>query len=142
MHARPLLAVLLMLASTCAAAHGGLPSAEWCEGGRITVVSEFVFTSEGLRPGNECPAGARSTRDCGQFDDDYGRARSAANDHCGQFAYDAAPSKIADLGSAIPLVESPSSYLDDQHHQTYSITQGLSGTCLRCDLPMRPILQR
>src|SRR5690606_22557893 len=121
------LAVLLFAASPVRA-HGGLPSADWCDGGQLVEVASFQIAPEGLlgscaRPGS---------RTCGQFDDDYGTALAVAQQHCGQYASAATMPSQPDHGSTSPLMSGPDAFLSPEHHALYEVGLGVEGICLRC----------
>lgn len=123
-------------------AHSELPSEEWCAQGRAVPVASFEFFAEGLvsdRDGEQsCPAGSSvgkvPSKECGQFDDDYDRSRRKALAACGAHA----GRPVGDIGSVIAVVQSPETYLHDEHHRLYKSEHGLRGICVRCERP-RPL---
>lgn len=131
-----LLSAAALLIATPARAHSELPSEEWCAHGRPVPVGSFEFYADGLvsaRDGDQtCAAGAgdkTSGKECGQFDDDYDRSRRKALAACG--AHAGRPS--GDVGSVIAVVQSPASYLHEEHHRLYKSEHGLRGICVRCE---------
>lgn len=141
---RPLVSLALALAATSAFPHSELPHPEWCAAGRIVVVASFDLTPELLlgmrercRPAPHDGDGEGGTRHCDQFDDDYEVARRAALATCA--VHQAHPLGPGDIGSVVHLVELPGTYNHDDHHQLYDVHQGLSGYCVRCESPPRPI---
>lgn len=144
-HANTPLALVLSLAAAglfwqaSARAHSELPDADWCSRGVPTPVAQFEIFPATLRAEREreqqCSAGKSSAKTCGQFDDDYGTGRRSAARLCD--AHAAARIGPGDIGSVIAVVESPSSYLHPDHHDLYSVDEGLSGLCVRCEAPRR-----
>jgi hypothetical protein len=134
-----ILAGSLILASAPTTAHNELPTQNWCIEGEVVAVAEFEFfprllmqQRDELRSAltaaiNEDP----SLRDCGVFDDDYDIGRTSAVAHCSQYA--TSDGSGSDIGTVLPLVSTPQTYLSKDHHDVYSLTQGLSGTCVRCE---------
>lgn len=133
-----ILAGILILASAPTTAHNELPTQNWCIEGEVVAVAEFEFfprllmqQRDELRSAltaaiNDDP----SLRDCGVFDDDYDIGRTSAVAHCSQYATGDGSS---DIGTVLPLVSTPQTYLSREHHDVYSLTQGLAGTCVRCE---------
>lgn len=134
-----ILAGSLILASAPTTAHNELPTQTWCVDGEVVAVAEFEFfprllmqQRDELRSAladviNQDP----SMKDCGVFDDDYDIGRSSAVAHCSQYA--TGDGRKSDFGTVLPLVSTPQTYLSKDHHETYSLTQGLAGTCVRCE---------
>ncbi|MBB5206494.1 hypothetical protein [Chiayiivirga flava] len=118
-------------------AHAQLPSETWCEAGVEVVLATFQISPQtlvDLRVADECPPpGSPVVKDCGQFDDDYGIAKSAAGAACA--AYMPRKQPPGDFGSVIVVVEAPAQYNAETHHVDYDVQQGLSGACVRCDRP-------
>lgn len=128
-------------------AHSDLPTAVWCENGREVELATFQIqptTLQQLRADDECPPpGSPILKDCGQFDDDYGVAKSAAGAACAAYMPLKAP--VGDIGSVVILIHQPQQYLVESHHSAYNVGLGLSGSCVRCDardrvVPVRPLL--
>lgn len=123
----------VLVAGTCLA-HSELPSPEWCADGRPIVVTSFQLlpslqeTPAPLR-NEQCGTGGGS-RECGQFDDDYSDAMKSAQQMC---RLHARQRPVGDIGSMIFIADAPASFLHEDHHRLYSVSQGLSGTCVRCD---------
>jgi hypothetical protein len=137
-----LLALLCCLAFPTCWAHSELPDAQWCAEGRTVVVASFELAPELLVAEREiCRTdpddGGGSTRECGQFDDDYDIARRTALAVCD--AYQADPVGPGDIGTVIHLVDQPWTYNDGDHHELYQVQHGLSGHCVRCETRLRPI---
>jgi hypothetical protein len=134
-----ILAGILVLISAPTPAHNELPSHNWCVNGEVVAVANFEFFPRLLMQQRDELRYALaaeisrdpSLRDCGAFDDDYDVGRSSAVAHCSQFA--TSDGSQGDIGTVLPLVSSPQTYLHKDHHDIYSLTQGLSGTCVRCE---------
>lgn len=102
-------------------AHEELPP-NWCtqEGEEPKVVEEFDFSGPELQ---------EVIDKCGNVDnhrprkDAWHTTSGAIATYCGI---------VAPLQSAMPLVLGPETYLSPQHHDTYSIDQGLRGACVVC----------
>ena len=138
------LALAVALVTPACFAHGELPEPEWCADGRPVAVASFELFAENLIDlRDQCSTDSASTKrgpstkECGQFDDDYDIGRRTAMATCS--AYEAARIGPGDIGSVIVLVDSPSTYLDDAHHDLYRVEQGLVGTCVRCESRLRPV---
>lgn len=137
-------ALLLTCVVGDALAHSELPSAAWCANGRVVEVARFEIepqTLQQLRQDDECPPpGQPILKDCGQFDDDYGVAKRAADRACSAYARPPSQQDVAntgDAGSVVVLVESPLEYSAPTHHDDYTVDLGVSGMCVRCDMPLR-----
>jgi hypothetical protein len=149
--------VVLLLATPATAvfAHDELPTAQWCAGGDPQEVATFSFSGHALTAAPMAKAGApgpiicadqpsggknaAQAKNCGQFDDDYTRGSDAGNGFCGNFKRPRKRGEIADAGSVVTLVEAPASFLSTTHHADYSLSQGLSGVCVRCEsIPPAP----
>lgn len=131
------IAGLMMLVSGACLAHGELPNAEWCEGGTIRVVATVHLSGAALLdPRNRCaPAGPGATssarrKECGQFDDDYSIGSGVAALQCGVHAW---PVTDSDVGTVLFIPEGPASYLADDHHARFHASEGLWGSCVRCE---------
>ncbi len=143
-----LLFCLALIASPLMA-HSELPGAAWCAGGQPTEVASFRFEPGALsaRSGTDtCPGPGDSGnvgKNCGQFDDDYGRGFHASHRYCATFEYRRRRNEIRDAGSVVVLVSRPASFLRPTHHADYSAAQGLEGICVRCEtagsLPAVPL---
>jgi hypothetical protein len=72
-----------------------------------------------------CPA-----QTCGEFDDDYRTARALALAACS--AYVGAGTDYPDGGLVVPMFNGPETFLDDDHHQVYELSDGISGICGLC----------
>lgn len=132
MKLRSIACSLVLVSGTCMA-HGELPTAGWCEGGRMTVVSTVNLSGPALRDQFErCPAPGQLPRpkECGQFDDDYAFARGVAASQCAVHAW---PHPVGDVGTVLFIPEGPASYLDDEHHLQFRNVHGVWGSCVRCD---------
>jgi hypothetical protein len=126
-----------------AGAHSELPSEEWCAQGRPVPVASFEIFAETLVADRErdqtctgsAAPGKASAKTCGQFDDDYDRSRTKALAMCGAHS----GGGTSDFGSVIAVVQSPGSYLHEEHHRLYRAEHGLRGICVRCERPQRPL---
>lgn len=135
------LTALLTLFCGQVEAHSELPTAQWCEAGTPVEVASFRFSPSALlRPadgGDSCPVGSDASaplaKNCGQFDDDYKHALGTCQHYCDGFRRVRGRDEIADAGSVIPLVSAPASFLSETHHRDYTLNQGLSGICVRCE---------
>ena len=152
--------VVLLLAAPATAvfAHDEVPSAQWCAGGDPQEVATFSFSPNALmtatangkagspspiicsdQTGSDGGKNAAQVKNCGQFDDDYKRGSDAGNGYCGTFKRPRRRGEIADAGSVVTLIEAPASFLSATHHADYSLSQGLSGVCVRCEsIPPSP----
>lgn len=72
-----------------------------------------------------CPA-----QTCGDFDDDYGVARALALSAC--MSYVGEGTEFPEGGLVLPVFDGPQTFLGQNHHADYQITQGISGTCALC----------
>lgn len=132
MKLRSIAGLMLLLSGPCLA-HSELPTAEWCEGGRITVVATVQLSGAALLdPRNRCaPAGDGATyKECGQFDDDYSIGSGVAALQCAVHAW---PVANGDVGTVLFVPEGPASYLGDDHHAQFRGAEGLWGSCVRCE---------
>lgn len=114
-------------------AHDGALAAHWCHLGSIEVAGEFHFTPPALitfRNGNPCPQPDADDRNCGQFDDDYFAAQTYSAGYCAHIyqAYGSQPG----VHGVMAVVTGPPSFLSDDHHADYDVSQGLEGLCLVC----------
>jgi len=136
-----LLAILLPLGS--AFAHNPLNHPEWCErNGRLVIVDELNWRAEDLigRNSETCTPEKSGSRTCGQFDDDWIRGNMKALNHCRTFERRYSESNDPDHGTVIFVPSGPESFLDERnHHRNYKLSDGLSGSCVRCDPNSRPI---
>ncbi len=136
---RHLLAAITLaaLAGSCLA-HGELPTPTWCANGHPVPVSTFEFSGSWLREPEQCSVlpeqDADDSRECGQFDDDYGTTRHMASRTCQVHAR----SGPGDIGSVVFVVEQPASFLHDDHHALYNLSHGVKGTCVRCEARVIP----
>lgn len=138
-----LLAALACTATADLRAHSELPTQHWCENGRQVEVATFDIPPPSLvqvAVEGECVPGnnGQIPKDCGQFDDDYAIAKSAANAMCA--AYQPRKQPPNDYGTVIFLIETPE-YTAEDHHDIYSIDHGLKGSCVRCLAPLPPPTQ-
>ncbi|MEC4725349.1 hypothetical protein HWQ46_07295 [Shewanella sp. D64] len=118
---------------------------QWCNNGNIVILGEFSFTSlhlarferfaEDVCPGSGLEGGDIETKSCGQFDDEYDLARSATNHLCQSLAYRNVNSR-GDGGTVRPIFYGPESLKnsDQNHHEVYSIVQGVRFACGLCDM--------
>jgi hypothetical protein len=138
-----LLSAAALLISVGARAHSELPSEEWCAQGRPVPVGSFEIFAETLVADRErdqtctgsAAPGKASLKTCGQFDDDYDRSRTKALALCGAHS----GGGTSDFGSVIAVVQSPETYLHEDHHRLYRAEHGLRGICVRCERPVRPL---
>lgn len=133
------IAFLSLLAGS-AHAHNPLSHPEWCEtGGRLVIVAEIDWNQTQLLEQEPiCDAGGQ-TKSCGsQFDDDWTRGQRTAHHFCEQFAVRFANSRNPDHGTVVFIPSGPTSFLDrDGHHANYALSQGVVGSCVRCEpLPL------
>ncbi len=137
----------LLIASAPLLAHSELPHPVWCEGGTMHEVARFEFGPGALTASSStpCPTGLNAgslAKNCGQFDDDYRNADDTSRRYCGSFARPRQLGEVPDAGSVIVVVTSPDSFLRTTHHADYTVSQGLTGVCLRCEgrlsVPIRP----
>jgi hypothetical protein len=125
----------LLLFTAESPAHNALPSVQWCSSGTPVPVAEFKFYPAMLIQQRDAEldaaalAGEDGVFDHGVFDDDYDFGTKKAAAHCGQFQQQS----NGDIGSVLPLIESPQTFLGADHHSSYSLDQGLIGTCVRCE---------
>lgn len=141
MKLRSLTPLMLLVSGTCLA-HGELPTAGWCEGGRISVVATVNLSGPALKETRDrCPKPGQGPvlKECGQFDDDYAFARGAAMTQCQTHAWQ---NPIGDLGTVLFVPEGPGTFLADDHHAQFMNVHGVWGSCVRCDaLPaVSPVL--
>jgi hypothetical protein len=128
-------ALTLMLLSGIATAHSELPAPDWCDGGRLVPVMTVDVPAHTLESrGQMCRADPQiaQTKECGQFDDDYDLAYSAAMGICHSLGF-RLQSVEGDVGGVIFVPDGPSTYLDPAHHAIYRFEHGLSGICVRCE---------
>jgi hypothetical protein len=134
-----LAAITLAVAAGSCLAHGELPTPIWCANGHPVPVSTFEFSGRWLSRPPRCNApsdasGNQDTRECGQFDDDYGTTRHFASQTCQVHARRG----VGDIGSVVFVIDQPASFLDDDHHALYRLSHGLKGTCVRCEARALP----
>jgi hypothetical protein len=131
-----LITLIALLFCGSALAHSELPNEAWCSEGEIVAVGSFEFYPHYLTKVCETcapdPKSGAIPKNCGHFDDDYSISLRTAQNHCSGFA---TPGHEGDIGSAVPLVESPSSFLAEDHHESFRASQGLRGVCVRCEAP-------
>lgn len=135
-------AASLALIAGAGQAHQEPIDSEWCEGGRIVLLGKFSLQGNQLErfgryveENGECPSIAGiGTRTCGQFDDEYGLTRTAADHLCGQFKY---RRNRGDAGSVKPIFYEPASFRDQDpnHHELYRLEQGVVFACGLCKMP-------
>ncbi len=134
-----------MMASATVLAHEEPIEGEWCRNGNVVILGEFTLTPLHLTrfkrfAEDVCPAsgmGDVNTKSCGQFDDEYGLARAATNNLCSSLAYDLRNvSTYGDDGTVRPIFYGPESMKnsDNNHHDVYSITQGVKFACGLCEM--------
>ncbi|MCL2916069.1 hypothetical protein L2725_20210 [Shewanella corallii] len=127
-----------------AQAHEEPIDTEWCEGGRVVLLGKFTLHGNQLQryanyveENGVCPGGddGVSTKTCGQFDDEYGVGRSASSNLCSQFAYRVGR---GDDGTVKPIFYEPASFRDGDpnHHELYSVKQGVVFACGLCEMPV------
>lgn len=134
--------VCLLVATAPALGHGVSPLDRFCPGGQAVVVAQFNFAPSQLQqyaacladPLNACtaempPDAGCALETCGEFDDDYGVASRLAFNYCATF--DVSPSGSG-TGSTLATVNGPPQYNSATHHQAYSFSGSLYGTCHRC----------
>jgi hypothetical protein len=141
MHIRSVLTAALFCLSTVAAAHSELPHEQWCTDGVPTEVGSFELAPSGLVRDREdgrdqCPTGNRMAKDCGQFMDDYEDVGDRAKSMCAGLS--GRGRGTGDMGSTIPVVRWPATYLDPAHHRLYRSEHGLRGICVRCEARRLP----
>lgn len=119
-----------------ARAHSELPTQRWCEDGVQVEIATFDVPPPSMI--QAAVAGAcvlqngSIPKDCGQFDDDYAIAKSAATAMCA--AYQPKKPPPNDYGTVIFLIETPE-YVAEDHHESYVIEHGVRGSCVRCMPP-------
>lgn len=134
--------VCLLAATAPALGHGVSPLDRFCPGGQAVVVAQFNFAPSQLQqyaacladPLNACtaempPDAGCALETCGEFDDDYDVASRLAFNYCATF--DVSPSGSG-TGSTLATVNGPPQYNSATHHQAYSFSGSLYGTCHRC----------
>lgn len=133
-----LAAITLAAAAGSCLAHGELPTPTWCADGHPVPVSTFEFSGRWLTQPEQCSdlpgTSTNDTRECGQFDDDYGTTRGLASQTCQVHERRG----FGDIGSVLFVVHQPASFLDDDHHALYKLSHGLKGTCVRCEARALP----
>jgi hypothetical protein len=136
---RTLCFVAAALVAAPAAAHSPLRSADWCAGGEIVEVAPFSFVATQLSAAvvDWC---AGNPRNCGEFDDPYSRATTLVDMLCSTYQ----GQTQGDFGEVVAIVTAPRDYFDDNHHASYSYSDGLQGACMRCEmrratLPIQPL---
>lgn len=132
-------AILTLFACVPAFAHDYYPNSDaWCAGGQIVTVGPFDLSGDtvgAFAASQACPTGIRE-KDCGVFDDDYHAALTLATAQCTSLA--GTVLGIDRVLSVTLLVEHPSSFLSDTHHQHYSAGQGVRGQCRACRIGPGP----
>ncbi|WP_394393230.1 hypothetical protein [Shewanella woodyi] len=139
-----LLVATNMMLPVAALAHEEPIESQWCQNGNVVILGEFKLTPLHLaRFGrfaeNECPdfGGGVGTKSCGQFDDEYGLTRAATGHLCNSIAYELRDvSREGDGGTVRPIFYGPESLKnsDKNHHEVYSIVQGVQFACGLCDM--------
>lgn len=160
MNYRILFAFLSLLAAGPVLAHGELPTMATCQGHKPVYLGTFGYLQKGLREYQFClrreagnpwlrSAGGGSgqppvcrvngiattmvacpAQTCGEFDDDYRTARALALAAC--TAYVGEGTAYPDGGLVVPLFDGPPSFLGDEHHAEYQLSDGISGVCALC----------
>lgn len=133
-----LLPACLLVASASAFGHGDSPNDRLCSGGQSVVVAQFNFTPSQLQqyaacladPLNACtaempPDAGCTLETCGEFDDDYGVASRLAFNYCATF-------DVSSSSGIRATVDGPQQYYSATHHQSYSFSGSLYGSCRRC----------
>lgn len=132
-------ALCLLLPFTLSAHEEALDNG-WCAGGQVTVLGQFSLTAPVLSKFKGADnAVCNQLKSCGQFDDDdYTAARRAADAFCHQLSeVELASSKTSsDNGTVRPIFHAPAvvKNAELQHHELYSVNQGLSFSCGVCRL--------
>lgn len=141
------LSLTLALSPITAFAHDLSPASRWCHVGKPTVMGPDANAERSLGgatlPGavvQYCKrAGSTTTTtgtttpsggDCGKFDD-YAKALAYAKDYCAANYFTSV--EPGDYGDVIVQVLAPNSFFSPDHHNDYSLDQGLQFVCIRCE---------
>lgn len=112
---------LTALAATHGSAHE-MVDPNWCieEGVQPVIVEKFSFDEKALW---------ELIKRCGIVDGDHHDQWDQVSNAIGYYCSVEADQQ---LGTPVPFVAGPKAYLSKDHHKTYSISQGLSGSCAVC----------
>lgn len=159
MNYRACIIVLLLAAAGPAFGHNELPALNTCSGHRPVYLGTFNFPERSVREYQVClrhgtdnppPRGSGSgglpqvcrvnaipitmvtcpAKTCGEFDDDYRAARALALSAC--TGYVGAGTDYPEDSVVVPIFNGPSSFLDEDHHLIYDLSDGVSGMCALC----------